>query len=70
MSNNNQVIMNEIRLQVIPGYTGRLTVYVEGGELKAARPYNPDEITASFSTFIEMAKRAGFVITQPGGEPA
>lgn len=60
-----KAVLNEVIIHVAPEFSGRLTVYIENGELKAYRPYAPDEITATMGTFIELAERAGWKVTPP-----
>lgn len=68
LSKATKAVLNEIIVHVAPEFSGRLTVYIENGELKAYRPYAPEEITATMGTFIELAERAGWTVTQPAGE--
>ncbi|MGG4625189.1 hypothetical protein ACLPHD_12575 [Serratia odorifera] len=63
-----EALLNEVVINVAPGFSGRLTVYVENGELKAYRPYSPEEFTATLGTFIELAERAGWKVTPPEEE--
>ncbi len=58
-------LLNEVIINVTPDFSGRLTVYVENGKLKAYRPYSPEEITATMGIFIELAERAGWKVTPP-----
>lgn len=60
-----KALLNEVIINVAPDFSGRLTVYVENGELKAYRPYSPEEISATLGTFIELAERAGWKVTPP-----
>lgn len=68
LSKATKAVLNEVIIHVAPEFSGRLTVYIENGELKAYRPYAPEEITATMGTFIELAKSAGWIITPPAGE--
>lgn len=63
-----KALLNEVVINVAPDFSGRLTVYVENGELKAYRPYSPEEFTATLGTFIELAERAGWKVTPPEDE--
>ncbi|REF42116.1 hypothetical protein [Serratia ficaria] len=63
-----KALLNEVVINVAPDFSGRLTVYVENGELKAYRPYSPEEFTATLDTFIELAERAGWKVTPPEEE--
>lgn len=63
-----KALLNEIVINVAPDFSGRLTVYVENGELQAYRPYSPEEFTATLGTFIELAQRAGWTVTPPEEE--
>lgn len=63
-----KALLNEVIINVAPDFSGRLTVYVENGELKAYRPYSPEEFTATLGTFIELAERAGWKVTPPEEE--
>lgn len=63
-----KVLLNEVIINVTPDFSGRLTVYVENGELKAYRPYSPEEFTCTLGTFIELAERAGWKVTPPEEE--
>jgi len=63
-----KALLNEVVINVAPDFSGRLTVYVENGELKAYRPYSPEEFTATLGTFIELAVRAGWKVTPPEEE--
>ncbi|QBX68680.1 hypothetical protein [Serratia quinivorans] len=60
-----KALLNEVVINVAPDFSGRLTVYVENGELKAYRPYSPKEFTCTLGTFIELAERAGWKVTPP-----
>ncbi|MBC3211404.1 hypothetical protein [Serratia fonticola] len=68
LSKATKAVLNEVIIHVAPEFSGRLTVYIENGELKAYRPYAPEEITATMGTFIELAEQAGWKITLPEGE--
>ncbi|NBJ34746.1 hypothetical protein GE191_13750 [Serratia fonticola] len=68
LSKATKAVLNEVIIHVAPEFSGRLTVYIENGELKAYRPYAPEEITATMGTFIELAERAGWTVTPPAGE--
>jgi hypothetical protein len=59
------MMTNAITLRVRPEFTGRLTLYIENGKLKASLPMRDDEVTASLDVFIELARRAGWKITEP-----
>jgi len=63
-----KALLNEVIINVAPDFSGRLTVYFENGELKAYRPYSPEEFTATLGTFIELAERAGWKVTPPEEE--
>lgn len=63
-----KVLLNEVIINVTPDFSGRLTVYVESGELKAYRPYSPEEFTCTLGSFIELAERAGWKVTPPEEE--
>lgn len=63
-----KALLNEVVINVTPDFSGRLTVYVENGELKAYRPYSPEEFTATLGSFIELAERAGWKVTPPEEE--
>lgn len=63
-----KALLNEVVINVAPDFSGRLTVYVENGELKAYRPYSPEEFTCTLGTFIELAERAGWKVTPPEEE--
>ncbi|MGO3396460.1 MAG: hypothetical protein ACTINL_08160 [Serratia proteamaculans] len=63
-----KVLLNEVIINVTPDFSGRLTVYVENGELKAYRPYSPEEFTCTLGSFIELAERAGWKVTPPEEE--
>lgn len=62
------MLLNEVIINVTPDFSGRLTVYVENGELKAYRPYSPEEFTCTLGSFIELAERAGWKVTPPEEE--
>ncbi|HBE9178701.1 hypothetical protein ACN09C_08135 [Serratia fonticola] len=68
LSKATKSVLNEVIIHVAPEFSGRLTIYVEDGKLKAYRPYAPEEITATMGTFIELAERAGWKVTPPAGE--
>ncbi|MBC3213837.1 hypothetical protein [Serratia fonticola] len=68
LSKVTKAVLNEVIIHVAPEFSGRLTVYIENGELKAYRPYTPEEITATMGTFIELAERAGWTDTPPAEE--
>jgi hypothetical protein len=68
LSKATRAVLNEVIIHVAPEFSGRLTVYIENGDLKAYRPYAPEEITATMGTFIELAERAGWTVTPPAGE--
>lgn len=68
LSKATKAVLNEVIIHVAPEFSGRLTVYIENGELKAYRPYAPEEITATMGTFIELAERAGWTVTPPEGK--
>ncbi|WP_329909998.1 hypothetical protein [Serratia quinivorans] len=63
-----KALLNEVVINVTPDFSGRLTVYVENGELKAYRPYSPEEFTCTLGSFIELAERAGWKVTPPEEE--
>ncbi|MGX1957063.1 hypothetical protein [Serratia proteamaculans] len=63
-----KALLNEVVINVMPDFSGRLTVYVENGNLQAYRPYSPEEFTATLGTFIELAERAGWKVTPPEEE--
>ncbi|QGH60194.1 hypothetical protein [Serratia proteamaculans] len=63
-----KALLNEVIINVTPDFSGRLTVYVENGELKAYRPYSPEEFTCTLGSFIELAERAGWKVTPPEEE--
>ncbi|MGX1960074.1 hypothetical protein [Serratia proteamaculans] len=63
-----KALLHEVIINVTPDFSGRLTVYVENGELKAYRPYSPEEFTATLGSFIELAERAGWKVTPPEEE--
>lgn len=63
-----KALLNEVIINVAPDFSGRLTVYVENGELKAYRPYSPEEFTCTLGSFIELAERAGWKVTPPEEE--
>ncbi|WP_072265821.1 hypothetical protein [Serratia marcescens] len=63
-----KALLNEVVINVAPDFSGRLTVYVENGELKASRPHSPEEFTATLGTFIELAERAGWTVKPPEEE--
>ncbi|MFV9079404.1 hypothetical protein ABQ397_24285 [Serratia fonticola] len=68
LSKATKAVLNEVIIHVAPDFSGRLTVYIEDGKLKAYRPYAPEEITATMGTFIELAERAGWTITPSAEE--
>ncbi|MBH3044767.1 hypothetical protein JY446_23135 [Serratia marcescens] len=63
-----KALLNEVIINVTPDFSGRLTVYIENGELKAYRPHSPEEFTATLGTFIELAERAGWTVKPPEEE--
>lgn len=62
------IMTNAVTIRVRPEFTGRLTVYIENGELKASLPMRDDEVTCTLETFLELATRAGWKITPPEEE--
>ncbi len=56
---------NQLIICVNPEYTGRMCLYVENGVLKSSRPMGPDEFMGALDTFIELARLAGWKITNP-----
>ncbi|UAN58879.1 hypothetical protein [Serratia sp. JSRIV004] len=42
LSQATKAVLNEVIIHVAPEFSGRLTVYIENGELKAYRPYAPE----------------------------
>ncbi|HGF0771436.1 TPA: hypothetical protein ACF7ZB_003801 [Kluyvera georgiana] len=45
-----------IDLHVLPGFTGRVVLYIENGKVKADRRLSDDEHICALDTFIEMAR--------------
>lgn len=54
-----------IEVPVSPDFTGRLSVHLKNGKLECWYHPRPDELTATFEVFIELARRAGWKVTPP-----
>lgn len=54
-----------VEIPVSPDFTGRLSVHLKNGKLECWQHPRPDELTATFEVFIELARRAGWKVTPP-----
>ncbi|MMZ47311.1 hypothetical protein D3C87_1969440 [compost metagenome] len=57
-----------IKMPVVPDYTGQIIVHIKDGKLEAFYPRRPGEIMASLDSFIELLRRAGWVVKTPEEE--
>ncbi|WP_260524094.1 hypothetical protein [Serratia sp. PL7] len=57
--------MSDISLTVSSQFTGKVVVHIEDGKLKSHYTMQPTDHIATLGGFIEMAERAGWMITSP-----
>lgn len=55
VKNTGRPVLN-VDLHVLPGFTGRVVLYIENGKVKCDRRLSPDEHICALDTFIEMAR--------------
>ncbi|MFN1149186.1 hypothetical protein [Serratia liquefaciens] len=57
-----------IKMPVVSDYTGQIIVHIKDGRLEAFYPRRPGEIMASLDSFIELLRRAGWIVKTPEEE--
>ncbi|MFP7327434.1 hypothetical protein [Serratia marcescens] len=56
------------KMPIAPDYTGHVVVHIENGALIAFYPRRPNEITATLDAFVQMLRRAGWIVRTPEEE--
>ncbi len=55
-------MLNDITVQVTPGFTGRILLHVKNGQLEAHEPLLPGYHLSTLQGFLEMAQAAGYEV--------
>lgn len=58
-----------VDLHVLPGFSSRIVLYIENGQVKCDRRLSPDEHICALDTFIEMAGDMELRIAEVKGGP-